>query len=352
MIQTNKPYIIGETAFHHEGDKQFTLDLIKMASQLKLDAIKFHITVDIENYMVANHEAIDIIRPWCFNEKQWDSVLSNVKDMDIVLLCNDIKSIEYAINTKHKIAAIEIHATGLNDIFLLKKATQFDNTIILGTGGSTLDEIEFAISYLKSIGKYDILLMHGFQNYPTDFKDIKLERMNKLSKLFNLPIGYADHTDPSDNNNEFISCLGIANGHNIIEKHFTHKFGEKRIDAQAAISFKQMEQIKKIAQIIHETLGKENSLQLSNAELKYGNTGPMKKAIVAKKTILKGDTIKLDNIVFKRTNDSSSIKQNELYKVLGNKANCTIMKDQIIDLKNVDFSFTVTDISQFNNTKK
>lgn len=352
MKNTAKPYIIGETAFHHEGDKEFIKDLIHHAKKLKLDAIKFHLTVDLDDYMIANHDAIDILRPWCFNQQDWTEILVEATDIDIIAMCNDLQSIKYAIQSNANIVAIELHATGLNDVFLLDEATRFEKTVILGTGGSTIDEIDFAVNYLKEKGKEDIFLMHGFQNYPTDFKDIKLDRMNKLASLFNLPIGYADHTDPQDENNAYISCLGVANGHNVIEKHFTHKFGEKRIDAQAAISLEQMKKVIEIAQITFDTMGTKSSLVLTPAELKYGNTGPMKKAIVAKHDIPKDTFISLENIAFKRTNDSSSIKQNELYKILNNKTNTDIKKDEIIDLSNVDFSFSINDTSQFNNSKK
>ena len=120
--------------------------------------------------------------------------------------------------------------------------------------------------------------------------------------------------------------MGVANGHFVLEKHFTHKFGEKRIDAQAAISLGQMKKVKEIAQITFETIAKRDSLKMTSAELKYGNTGPMKKAIVAKENLKIDTIITLDNIAFKRTNESSSIKQNELYKVLGNKLNKAIQK--------------------------
>ncbi len=351
MLPNNKPYIIGETAFHHEGDKTFLKELISEAQKLKLDAIKFHFTVDLDDYMIASHEAIDILRPWCLTESDWNTVLTDV-EIDIIGLCNDVKSIQYAINSSFNIVAIEIHATGLNDIFLLDEASKFDKTIILGTGGSTLDEIDFAINYLKEKGKADIFLMHGFQNYPTDYKDVKLDRMNQLNKLFNVPVGYADHTDPLNEHNEYISCLGIANGHNVIEKHFTHKYGEKRIDSQAAISINQMKKVKEIASINFDIISKNNALSLTPAEKKYGNTGPMKKAIVARNKINKGEIISIDNIAFKRTNKSSSIKQIELAKILNNKANITIQKDEIIDLSNVDYEFATTDISQFTNNSK
>ncbi|NNJ56529.1 MAG: N-acetylneuraminate synthase [Bacteroidia bacterium] len=351
MLPQHKPYIIGETAFHHEGDLDFLNSLIAKGEELGFDALKFHVTVDLDDYMVANHEAIDVIRPWCFNEEEWDKILSNIKKTDIILLCNDLQSIKYANSCQYPIRALEIHATGLNDVFLLEEASKFKGTVILGTGGSTLDEIEFAIQFLIQNGHDDIFLMHGFQNYPTDVKDIKLERMEKLQALFNLPIGYADHTDPNDKNNAFISCLGIARGFNILEKHFTTNFGEKRIDAQAAINENQINQIKELATIIYNSLGSDNPLEMSTAELKYGNTGPMKKAIVASKDLNEGDKLALNDIAFKRTNIPAKLKQNQLQLLLGLTLTKSINKDEIIDLEAVNYEFQPQDISQFKNTK-
>lgn len=352
MLPTHKPYIIGETAFHHEGEIDFLKKLIDHAKNAQIDAIKFHLLLDLDDYMTANHEAIEVLRPWCLKEEQWDEILDYSKNIDIIALCNDVASINYINNSPYAITAIEIHATGINDIFLLEKAASFKHTVILGTGGSTIDEIDFAIQFLKSKGKNDIFLMHGFQSYPTNFKDIKLNRMSKLNHLFSLPIGYADHTDPHNPNNEFISCLGIAQGFNVLEKHFTHKFGEKRIDSQSAINIEQLKKIKELSEIVFSTFDKENSCVLTDAEQKYGNTGPMKKAIVARKNINKGELLTLDHIAFKRTNSSSSLKQIELTKLLNNKTSRAIDKDEIIDLSNTEYTFTNNDFSQFKNTLK
>ena len=351
MLTSDKPYIIGETAFHHEGDVTFIKNLIYAGEKLQINALKFHVTVDLDDYMVANHEAIEVLRPWCFDEKQWDDILSEVKTSDIILLCNDVASVKYALTCKYSIKAIELHATGLNDVFLLNEASKFEGTVILGTGGSTLDEIDYAIQYLKSKGQNDIFLMHGFQNYPTDFKDIKLDRMDRLGELFGLPQGYADHTDPAEGANSIISCLGVAKGYNVIEKHFTTHLGEKRIDAQAAVSLDTMTEIKTLANKIYSSLGTGAELQLSAAEEKYGNTGPMKKAIVARDGIPKGSVLTLENVAFKRTNSSSSLKQFQLVNLIGLKTSKEISKDEIIDFSNVNFEFITQDISQFNNSK-
>jgi N,N'-diacetyllegionaminate synthase len=351
MLPIDKPYLIGETAFHHEGDVSFIKGLILSGEKLAVNALKFHVTLDLDNYMVSNHEAIDVIRPWCFNALQWDDILATTKNCEIILLCNDVKSVEYAIACKFAVKAIELHATGLNDIFLLDSASKFDGTVILGTGGSTLDEIDYAIQYLRRNEQNDIFLMHGFQNYPTDFRDIKLDRMDKMKQLFGLPQGYADHTDPEEEANAIISCLAVAKGYNVLEKHFTTHFGEKRIDAQAAVNAETIREIKKLAEKIHLSLGSGSELELSAAEKKYGNTGPMKKAIVAREYIAEGTVLSLEHIAFKRTNESASLKQLQLQNLLGLKTKRTVAKNEILDFLNVEYSFVSQDISQFHNSK-
>jgi N,N'-diacetyllegionaminate synthase len=354
MKDIKKPYIIGETAFHHEGELNFLFELIDEASLLGLDAIKFHTLFNINDYFVHDHEGIPVIDKISLSKESVEKAIKHAlsKKLDVVLLCNDVEAVDWTLKNKFDVKAIEIHATGLNDVFLLEKVSGFDKTVILGVGGSTIDEIKFAIDYLIERGKTDILLMHGFQNYPTAYTDVFMERIEKFSNLFNLPMGYADHTDRSDENNEWISVLGLTKGAFIIEKHFTTKIGEKRIDSQAAVSVSQMKKIKELAQIVFQVLGISNPLNYSMAELKYGNTGPMKKAPVARFAIMEGEKISLDKIAFKRTKESANIQQKDILKLIGLTAKKNISADEIIDYSKVNFEFIVADTSQFKNTDK
>lgn len=353
MLPTDQPYLIGETAFHHEGDTDFLLELIAHGKEIGVNAMKFHLTIDLDDYMVANHSAKAILQPWCLTGEQWGEVLPKVvaAKMDLILLCNEATSLQWVLDTDLPVRAIELHATGLNDFFLLEKAAQFEGTVILGTGGSTIDEIEFAIDFLKSRGQSDIFLMHGFQNYPTNFEDINLSKMKILHELFQLPVGYADHTDPADEHNEMISVMGAAMGFNVLEKHFTHQFGIKRIDGQAAVSIDQMKNIKTLLQKMTAAYGFED-LRMSAAEKKYGNTGPMKKAIVARTNITAGETITKNHIAFKRTNEGIYLKQKEALRLIGLTATVDIPQDEFIDFSKVKYEYQQGDVSQFSNSSK
>lgn len=350
MLPNNIPYLIGETALHHQGDTSFLKQLIDLGKEAKVNAIKFHLLLNIDDYFVKNHDAYGIVNEWGLTKEQWHDILmyNESKELDSIVLCNDPQSVDFAINYKgESIKAIELHATGLNDYLLLQKAAKFKGTVILGVGGSTIDEISFAIDMLNELGQHDIFLMYGFQNYPTRYEDINLKKMIKLKDLFDLPVGYADHTDPLNEYNEIISTLGVTMGVNVCEKHFTHVVGEKRIDSQAAVSLEQLKKVRELMDIITTSVG-TGSLKMSDGELSYGNTGPMKKAIVAEVNIKKGDIISLDKIGFKRTNESTYMLQSFMPKLIGLKANKDINADEFIDFSNVSYEFKKADSNQFN----
>jgi len=344
----SESYLIGETAYNHEGDLDYLYKMIDDIADLELNAVKFHLLLNPASYMQKYHPLINDIKKWIFTEKQWDDIIdcSNNKNLDVIALCDDVESLEYINKNKKHVAAIELHATGLNDWFLLNEASKFNGTIILGIGGSTIDEIEYAINILKTAGKDDIILMYGFQSYPTDYADINLSKMLKVRDLFDLPVGYADHTAFDDANNEIVSIMAATMGFNILEKHYTPDFGKERIDFHAAVGKEQMLKIKELMKIALMTYG-NNTLKMSDAELEYGNTGPMKKAIVAKTNIKKGEILTAENLWFKRTVEESPVKQNQFSQIIGLKSAKDIKEDEIIDFSKIVYEFKKVDLESF-----
>ncbi len=48
-MNKKKPYIIGETAYHHEGNIDYMYRMIDDISEMGLDAIKFHLQMNAES---------------------------------------------------------------------------------------------------------------------------------------------------------------------------------------------------------------------------------------------------------------------------------------------------------------
>ncbi|MCX2745190.1 N-acetylneuraminate synthase family protein [Mangrovivirga sp. M17] len=355
MNNYNKPFLIGETAFHHQGELNYLIKLIDEGVNAGVDALKFHLLFDLDDYFIKDHEAYEVLENMIIPENDWNEIHSYClkKGIKPIYLCNDVKAIRWVKKQdENSVLGIEIHATGINDIFLLEEASKFTSSVFLGTGGSTFDEIEFAISYLKNKGIENLILMHGFQSYPTNYKDAILSKLSVLRDLYKLPVGYADHTDPNDKYNSFISTMGVASGFNILEKHFTLDTSKKRIDSQAAVSVDQLKEIRNLMNVAFEAFSYHKRLDMSDSEKAYGNVGPMKKALVAAKDIGKGQKIEITDLAYKRTNNSVPVKQNEIFSILGAVTKQNIDKDTPINYNLIEYKYKKPDVSQFFVTEK
>lgn len=347
------PYIIAETAYNHEGDFQYLLRMIDELAGLKVNAVKFHLLLNLDSYIKKTHPLYQKVKQWMFTENQWNDILAHAtkKNLDIVALCDDVESVQYLIRKKKKVHAIELHATSINDHFMLTEAAKFDGQIILGIGGSSINDISYAVEFLRHHGKQDILLMYGFQSYPTNYADINLSKMIALRDLFHLPVGYADHTGFNDPNNEIISVAAAFMGFSVLEKHYTPDYGKERVDYHAAVGKKHMQRIRELMNIALQVHG-SGQITLTEPEKAYGNVGPMKKALVAKRDIKKGEKLTLENLWFKRTPEESTIQQKQLLQLLGSKAKADIKKDDVIDFSKIEYKFKTLDLEHFTKIKK
>jgi sialic acid synthase SpsE len=346
------PYIIGETAYNHEGSINYLNRMVDDIAQLKLNAVKFHLLLNPNSYITKKHELFSKYKEWIFHPKEWEGIINRArqKKLDVIALCDDVESLRFINKKFGRIKAIELHATGINDYFLLEEASKFKGTVILGIGGSSLDEIKYAIDFLNNRGKSEILLMYGFQSYPTRYAEINLLKMSKIKNLFNYDVGYADHTSFDDPNNELISVMAAMGGFSILEKHYTPDKGVKRIDFQSAVGKDEMQRIKKLMSLALTVYGSGN-INMSLAEIDYAKIGPMKKALVAKRGIKKDQKITLNNVWFKRTYESSAVKQNQILSFIGLKTTKNIKKDEIIDFSKVKFEFQKNTLESFGIVK-
>jgi N,N'-diacetyllegionaminate synthase len=316
--------LIAETAWHHGGDFKFMKKLVTdIAKKTSADIIKIHLTLNFDEYMRSDHDLYKKLKLMIFNESQWKEIIKIIRDSkkEVMLLLNDTKAIEFGLSFKPEY--VEIHSVCLNDILLLdklKSKIKKKTKVVLGVGGTNIDEIKNAIKYLKHS---NLVLMFGFQNYPTLFEDVNLNKIRKIMKFFpKFQYGYADHTAWNSQYNELITLLGAASGMSYVEKHVTTMFGKKRIDWPAAISIKMFNDLHKKINILKRLNG-NGLIEMNESEKKYSIFGPMKKSAILNQNIKKGNLLTQKKIKFIRTKEISDMSQLEVIKSFGKK----IMKD-------------------------
>ena len=107
--------LIAETAWHHEGDFIFMKDLVtNICQNSDVDIVKFHITLDLDEYMSKDHEAYVTLKSWMLSESNWEELIYIVREnnKELMLLLNDTKAIEFS--KKYNPEMVEIHSVSLN----------------------------------------------------------------------------------------------------------------------------------------------------------------------------------------------------------------------------------------------
>jgi len=322
---------IAETAWHHQGEYEFLHQLVDaINNKTKADIIKLHLMLDLDEYMASDHPLYEDVKMWILNRDQWNKIIEMIisGDKELMLLFNDTKAVEFgmAFNPTH----VEIHSVCLNDINLLDALKQHltrETKVVLGVGGSSLYEIENAINILRH---RNIVLMFGFQNFPTKYEDINFCKIRKIMKLFpEFQFGYADHTAWNEPNNILITLLGAALGMDYVEKHVTIVYGEERIDWSAAVSINMFNEIREKMDLIEACNG-DGLLRLNKGEQDYSIFGPMKKAAILTKDLKAGQELEWDMLAFRRTGQISDLSQVQALQLNENTVNRDIKAGQVL----------------------
>lgn len=326
--------LIAETAWHHQGDFEFMRNLVqKICVSTDADIVKMHVTLDFDEYMDKNHSAYGLLKEWLFDRDQWLELIDlvRVSGKELMLLLNDKSAIEFGISQDPEY--VEIHSVCLNDIFLLdalKKRLTDKITMVLGVGGTDIYEIEHALNY---INHPNILLMFGFQNYPTVYKDVNLNKIRRTMDLFRgADFGYADHTAWNNPLNELITLLGAASGMSYVEKHVTTKYGEERADWSAAISIEMFNALHEKLQVLNDLNG-SGSLEMNQGELDYSIFGPMKKAAMFNRDVKTGEMFSREMVEFKRTSEVTDMSQIDIVKYFGKELSRDMSAGEIVKRK-------------------
>ena len=329
--------LIAETAWHHEGDYPFMKDLVsRLCKESDADIIKMHITLDLEEYMAADHDAYATLKSWMLSADQWEELIATVQDSGkgLMLLLNDTKAIEFAARFNPDI--IELHSVCLNVPRLQEAVLEKidpNTPIVIGVGGCSLQEVDAAV--LAFEGR-ETILMFGFQNYPTKYEDVNLGKIRKVQSLYyGKSFGYADHTGWDEKHNELITLMVAANGMDYVEKHVTSLYGQKRCDYSAAISIEMLNSLAEGLTTLSRVYG-NGSLALNAGEKAYSQYGPMKMAAVSVNNIEKGSLLTDDLFHFCRTSQRTDLSQVDMMDLMGLVASRAIGSGQTLTKGDVE----------------
>ncbi len=328
--ENKEVFVVGEIAGAHDGKIDRMKKLIEIAADANVDAVKFQI-FRADQLVTKDHPKHPGFTEKEYSHDEWKKITDYAKSLGLVVFADvfDKESLDIAVDCG--IQAFKLHSTIISDVLLVRDIAQTKKTIMLGIGGSTYDEIKEALEIFKQEGN-NIVLIAGYQNFPTKLEDSNLNIIPYLQSEFNCVVGYADHCDAHTDMALHLPLLAVIKGARLIEKHFTIDRSLKQTDYFSSLNPDELKKLVQLSKDIPKVFGKSSLETFSDEEEEYRNK--MKKFIVAARDINKGETINLDMLAFKRTT-KTGILPKEYNKLIGKSINRDLKKDDVVLLRDV-----------------
>ena len=328
--------IIAEAGVNHNGNINYAKKLVLMAKKAGADYVKFQ-TFKTDNLVkknapLANYQKnkklksqYELLKKLELSESQHKVIINFCKKNKIKFLSTPFDIESCKLLKKLGLKIIKISSGEINNLPLLIEISKFAKKVILSTGMSNLSEIKNAIKILtrKHLKNKDITVLHCTTSYPARYEDVNILAINYLKKKLKNSIGYSDHTLGNE-----AAIAAVTLGASVIEKHITINKSLTGPDHRASME-------------LHELISFVKSVRNAEIILTGNNKKPtnlekinklfIRKSIVAKKSIKRGEKFTTENITTKRPEGGIS----PLYweKVIGKTAIKNFNYDDFIVFK-------------------
>jgi len=321
-------FIIAEAGVNHNGSIQFAKQLIDVAIEAGVDAVKFQ-TFKAENLVSKNAQKANYQKQTTdASESQFDMIKKLELDIgahqELIDYCQGKNIIFLSTPFDHDsidmlndlgLEVFKIPSGEITNLPYLRHIGSLGKRVVLSTGMSDLKEVEDALSILIDAGtsKTNITVLHANTMYPTPMEDVNLNAMLTIQKEFDISVGYSDHTLGIE-----VDIAAVAMGASIIEKHFTLNKAMEGPDHKASLEPEELKAMVSAIRNIEKALGSNEKILSPSEEV---NLNIARKSIVASCPIRKGELLSEKNISTKRPGTGiSPMKWDEIIGTIATKS--------------------------------
>jgi N-acetylneuraminate synthase/N,N'-diacetyllegionaminate synthase len=209
-------FFVAEAGVSHFGDMALARELVDLAADAGADALKTQL-FDVEALIA------DCASDW--KERLRPRNLTFEQALELKERC-DAKGLLF-MSTAHDetridwlrrldVPAVKVGSGERNNPGFLEKLARLGKPIIVSTGMHSEGDVIEALAACQRGGCEEVALLHCVTSYPASDGDVNLRAMDRLSGIFEGPVGYSDHTA------DFLAVYAaVARGAAIIEKHIT-----------------------------------------------------------------------------------------------------------------------------------
>jgi N,N'-diacetyllegionaminate synthase len=334
-------FFIAEAGVNHNGSIGMGKQLIDIAVDSGADAVKFQ-TFKTENIITRkapkstyhiettgdddNQSWFDLLKTQEMSKNMHVELIEYCNNQGIIFLSTPYDEESADLLEDLNVPAYKIASTDTSNIPLLKYIAKKGSPMILSSAMATMEEVELAVSAVRSEGMNEIAVLQCTGNYPAKLSDTNLRVMQTYKEKLNCIVGYSDHTLDLIN-----PVAATAMGAKVYEKHFTIDCSLPGPDHRMALEGDELKQTIKAIRDTESALGNPLKQVL---ESEKENRSKLRKSIVSKLNIIKDEIITMDMISFKRP--GHGIQPVDLNSVIGKKALTDIPDGTVLLFEMID----------------
>lgn len=330
-------FIIAEAGVNHNGDISLARQMVEVAKECGADAIKFQTFVAEKlvskfakkaeyqkRHTKEDETQLNMLKKLELDYSSHKELFEYCNRVGIQMLSSPFDPESIDLLDELGMPLFKVPSGELTNLPYLQRMATKGKQIIMSTGMADLIEVGASIHVIEETGlsRDNIILLHTNTEYPTPMEDVNLRAMITLKDTFKIRVGYSDHTLGIE-----VPVAAVAMGAEVIEKHFTL---DKNMQGPDHLSSLDPEELKRMVTCIRNielALG-DGKKQPSKSEIK--NIPVVRKSIVAKCKINKGELFSMDNITVKRPGHGiSPMRWND---VIGKPAPRNFEGDELIEL--------------------
>ena len=273
------------------------MKLIESAANCGVNAVKFQkrhlpslypqdVLVHPEHYEQNFQYMIPLLKKVELSRQDMTELREYTRNLGMDFICTpfDLESAKFL--KRLDIDAFKIASADLTNIPLIELVASFDKPMIVSTGMSTWDEIDYTACLLSDLNA-EFALLHCRSVYPVWPREVNLRMINQL-KRYNVPVGYSGHELGIT-----VSLVAASMGACIIEKHLTLDKNLEGPDHKVSLEPYEFKRLVRDIRIADQAIGKNKRFMLRGEVL---NRELFAKSLVAACNIKKGEKITRDKI--------------------------------------------------------
>ncbi|OGW47573.1 MAG: hypothetical protein A2Y66_03225 [Nitrospirae bacterium RBG_13_41_22] len=344
FTRDGKVLIVAEVANAHQGSMEQAEKLLKSASEVGADAVKYQMFTANE-LCAKTHSRYEHFKKLELSGKKIKRLFNLARENKLLFFCDAFGTESADFLMSLPADGIKVHSADLSNIHLLRRLSEWNGIILLSCGGASEIEMYRALSILNP-DKQEIVLLHGFQGFPTPLEETHLKRIAYLEKTFNLPVGYMDHVDAEDEMAFTLPLLAISAGATVIEKHITLNRSLKGIDYYSSLNPDEMKEFVYNIRRAEKAMG-TCDIHFGPEEKEYRKK--MKKQLVASRAISAGSILKEPDLTYKRAEDTCYPLN--ISHTIGRRIKQNISQEEVIKLSYLSLKVGILIIARMNSSR-